>query len=669
MSGFLHTITAFIAQYPHFAYAAVLLLALSESLPVIGALVPGSAVIIALSALVPSGTLKLWPMLLAALLGAIIGDGFAFWLGHRYHRQILGRWPLSRQPGLLAKSEAFFSRHGDKSVFIARFTPGVRAVVPLFAGILHMPVGRFYVANILSALIWAPSHILPGVLVGASLGFFGAAAEPLAGLAMLLVVLGWLALQAVRMSISVGYPIIERGIEQARTWAASQDSRLASTVVALLDPARSQARVLSFLGLLLAGAAWLFLGILEDVVSGDPLVTADQSIYRALQDLRSPPADAVMIAITELGDTMVVIGVTAAVVLFLAWRQAWRVAAYWLAAVAGASALNTVIKLTLHRARPGDLLYSGASAFSFPSGHSTTNMALYGFLGFLVAREVRPALRPSVGIAATGFILLIAVSRLYLGAHWFSDVVAGLAFGTVWLAALIISYLRGTVRNVGGGALLAVALMALGIGGGFNIYQHHASDTYRYAVQLPASRSMSAEEWRREGWGQLPTWRVDLFGETEEPMTIQWAGSLEALATKLEQEGWHVAQPLTPASALSFVAPGVDPAAIAVLPRFSGGQLPALSLVRDVGSDRRLVLHLWPSELSLEGVGPVWSGSVITERISRLARLLTVSEVESDFNIPRDELARSVPGGVLKARQEAASGWDGEVWLGISGAP
>jgi len=385
VSGFLHTINAFIAEYPHLAYAAVLLLALSESLPVIGAFVPGSAVIIALSALVPSGTLKLWPMLFAALLGAIIGDGFAFWLGHRYHREILGRWPLSRQPGLLAKSEAFFSRHGDKSVFIARFTPGVRAVVPLFAGILHMSVGRFYVANILSALIWAPSHILPGVLVGASFGFFGAAAEPVAVLAMLLVVLGWLALQAVRMSISVGYPIIERGIEQARTWAASQDSRLASTVVALLDPARSQARVLSFLGLLLAGAAWLFLGILEDVVSGDPLVTADQSIYRALQDLRSPPADAVMIAITELGDTMVVIGVTAAVFLYLAWRQAWRVAAYWLAAVAGASALNTVIKLTLHRARPGDLLYSGASAFSFPSGHSTTNMALYGFLGFLRA--------------------------------------------------------------------------------------------------------------------------------------------------------------------------------------------------------------------------------------------------------------------------------------------
>ena len=134
----------------------MLLLALSESLPVIGAFIPGSAVIIALSALVPGGTLKLWPMLAATFAGAVLGDGFAFWLGHRYHREILSRWPLDRNPEAVAKAEAFFTRHGDKSVFIARFTPGVRAVVPLFAGILHMRVRRFYLANILSALVWAP---------------------------------------------------------------------------------------------------------------------------------------------------------------------------------------------------------------------------------------------------------------------------------------------------------------------------------------------------------------------------------------------------------------------------------------------------------------------------------------------------------------------------------
>ena len=216
MSELLHTISGFIAEHPHLAYLAVFLLALSESLPVIGALVPGSAVIVAVSALVPGGTLKLWPLLLSAFIGAIIGDGLAFWLGHRSHRAVLSRWPLNRQPELVARSEAFFTRHGDKSVFIARFTPGMRAVVPLFAGILRMSARRFYLADFLSALIWAPAHILPGVLVGASLGRLGAEVEPLAILALLLVVVVWLLSHAVRLAIRHGYPVAERWIEWLR---------------------------------------------------------------------------------------------------------------------------------------------------------------------------------------------------------------------------------------------------------------------------------------------------------------------------------------------------------------------------------------------------------------------------------------------------------------------
>lgn len=664
MTEFIHTVTGFIADYPHLAYAAVLLLSLSESLPVIGAFVPGSAVIIALSALVPGGTLKLWPMLAAAFVGAIIGDGFAFWLGHRYHREILTRWPLNRAPELLARSEAFFTRHGDKSVFIARFTPGVRAVVPLFAGILHVPMRRFYVANILSALVWAPSHILPGVLVGASLGIFGAAAEPLALIALLLVILGWLLLQVARLVIRLGYPVVMRWVEEGRAWAANHNTKASRTLGALLDPERSEARVLFLLALLLLGAAWLFLGILEDVASGDQLVTADQSIYRFLQDLRTAPGDAMMVAFTELGDTVVVVGITAAVLLYLVWMRAWRTAGYWLAAVGGASALNTVIKLALHRTRPGEMFYTGASAFSFPSGHSTTNMAMYGFLGFLVARELRPTLRPAVGFAAITMVLLIATSRLYLGAHWFSDVVAGLAFGTLWLAVLDISYLRRPAPQVGAGRLIAVAVLALGIGGGANIYRNHASDMGRYAPQVPPGQVMTVAQWRQDGWKQLPAYRVDIGGEREEPLTIQWAGNLDKLAAELEQNGWRKAQPLSPASALAFAASGVQPAQLPVLPRFESGQLPGLAMVREAGSSARLVLRLWPSGLSVDGSAPVWVGSVIEESMVRILGLLTVTDVSDGFDAPRDNIAGSVPNGQLVTRSPATE-WDGGVWLGM----
>ncbi|WP_167362265.1 DedA family protein (plasmid) [Pseudomonas mandelii] len=201
------SVIAFLTAHPHVAYLAVFLLELSESIPIIGVVVPGTAVILALSTLVPSGVLLLWPLLVAATSGAIAGDGLSFWLGHRYHREILGLWPLNRHPELIQRSEAFFTRHGDKSVFLARFTPGVRAFIPLLAGTLGMAVSRFYAVNVASALTWAPSHILPGVLVGATFSILGAAAKPLAILLVVLVAAGWVVLHIVRWTLRRGiYP-------------------------------------------------------------------------------------------------------------------------------------------------------------------------------------------------------------------------------------------------------------------------------------------------------------------------------------------------------------------------------------------------------------------------------------------------------------------------------
>src|SRR5262249_37612136 len=157
------TVIEFVATYPHVAYGLVFLAALSEALPVVGVVVPGSLAILAISALVPTGAVRLWPLLVWATVGAIAGDGLSYWLGRRFKREILLHWPFSRYAQVASRSEAFFRAHGGKSVFLGRFVPALRAFVPLFAGIMEMPAHRFYIANILSALAWAPAHVFPGV--------------------------------------------------------------------------------------------------------------------------------------------------------------------------------------------------------------------------------------------------------------------------------------------------------------------------------------------------------------------------------------------------------------------------------------------------------------------------------------------------------------------------
>ena len=103
---------AFVSANAWLAYLTLFLAALLEAVPVVGSVIPGSTIILALSALVPGGELKLQWVLLAAIAGALLGDGSAFWIGHRSQREILSTWPLTKYPRVVAQSETFFHRWG-----------------------------------------------------------------------------------------------------------------------------------------------------------------------------------------------------------------------------------------------------------------------------------------------------------------------------------------------------------------------------------------------------------------------------------------------------------------------------------------------------------------------------------------------------------------------------
>lgn len=658
----LAAINAFVAAHSNGAYFVVLLLAFAEAIPIIGSIVPGSMLIIAIAALIPSGSVKFWPLMTAAFVGAIVGDGLPYLLGHRHREAILSRWPLKRYPTLVEKSRNFLHRHGGKSIFLARFTPAVRGFVPVVAGITGMPARRFYAANILSAFAWAPAHILPGMLLGASLTLAGAAAGRLALLLGLLVLLIWLLIALLRLVHDRCQPLLAGALERTRQWSLSCESWLARQLRSLVDPDRSETRALALWAAAVGAAAWLFLAVLEDVVSGDPLVRADAAIYHALQSLRTPLGDQLMIGITELGDTAVTTSVTAIVLIWLLWQRSWRAAAYWAAAVGVAAALNTIVKLAIHRPRPGDLAYAGASEFSFPSGHATVNTVLWGFLAFLVTRQVRAAWRLPIFATAACFAFLIAFSRLYLGAHWFSDVVGSLAFAGAWVIVLAIAYVRHRRPRFDPRPLAAIAGCTLLVTGGANILGNHAGDLRRYAIRYNVP-VLSVADWEASGWRQLPARRTDLTGELEEALTIQWAGSLAALRDPLMRSGWRMAGRWTAADALSWLATD-DPRKLPVMPSLQAGQLPSLTLVRvtDPDSRSRMVVRLWPANRVLGGPAAqrLWLGSIVEERISRplsMVSLVTARTAGCPARLIQPLL------GARAVTREAGSGCEGQVLL------
>jgi len=166
----IETIIAWVHAHPHYAFMAIFFLAFVESLPIAGSFVPGASAIIAIAAILPKDAENLLPAFAAAA-GASTGDGFSFWLGHHYERAVLAHWPMKNYPNLVRRGEDFIRENGVKSVVLARFTPPVRALVPLLAGVLEMRVPRYMFGNIVAAILWAVAHVSFGAFVGHSASF------------------------------------------------------------------------------------------------------------------------------------------------------------------------------------------------------------------------------------------------------------------------------------------------------------------------------------------------------------------------------------------------------------------------------------------------------------------------------------------------------------------
>ncbi|MDE1896156.1 MAG: DedA family protein, partial [Rhodospirillales bacterium] len=168
------------------AYGLAFLLAAAEAFPVVGALVPGTAIIVGLGALVPGGALVMWPLIGFTAFGALAGDGPSYLFGRHYKQRAMRMWPLRARPGLLVAGEVFFARHGSKAVLISRFLPGVRAAIPMVAGMSGMSAVRFYAVDICAATLFALAHIWFGMAIGASLTVLHAIAGRLVVLVLIL---------------------------------------------------------------------------------------------------------------------------------------------------------------------------------------------------------------------------------------------------------------------------------------------------------------------------------------------------------------------------------------------------------------------------------------------------------------------------------------------------
>lgn len=167
MHDIVHSCIQFIRLHGAWAGPVMFIVSFGESFVGLSLLFPGTTIMVIAGTLVrwpfnPHGVLDVWPLLIGGILGAVTGDAISFWFGRHFGHMLDKHWYFVRHPQLLSRGYSFFDRYGTTSVFIGRFFGPVRAAIPLVAGIMNMSWRQFWIANIGSALIWAPALLLLG---------------------------------------------------------------------------------------------------------------------------------------------------------------------------------------------------------------------------------------------------------------------------------------------------------------------------------------------------------------------------------------------------------------------------------------------------------------------------------------------------------------------------
>ncbi len=423
-------------------YVLVFAVVVLECQAVLGLFMPGESLVLVAGFLAGRGGFDIRLMIATVAGAAIVGDSIGYEFGRKFGREWLRRHGarVGIRDEHFARIDRFIARHGGKSVFLSHFLHIFRALMPFIAGANRMPYRRFFVFNASGCVLWASLFTLLGYFFGESWHvierWIGRAGAIVGAVVVVVFVFGrlwtWLA---------------QHELELRNQWAAF----IARPAVAAFR--RRFAREIEFiedrltpggyLGLhLTIGAVvvllsgWWFGGIVEDVIHHDPLVTVDYAVVAWFNQHATPTTTAIAVAVTFGGSGPFLTAASSVAGIVFIVKKAWYRLAALALAVGGGALLNLAVKYLFHRARPvveHPLVH--LSTYSFPSGHTIGATLFYGLVACYLVHDAKAwRWRVLPPLAACVIVLLVGTSRIYLGAHYLSDVLGAMALGILWLA-------------------------------------------------------------------------------------------------------------------------------------------------------------------------------------------------------------------------------------------
>lgn len=606
MSVWLDNLVTWLGTHPLAAGAVIFAIAFCDAAIVLGAVVPALPLIFAVGVLIGLGEISGPYAIVCAALGAFTGDAVSFWIGHRWGPRLRGAWPFSRYPQLLERGETLFRRNAMKSILIARYVGPIRPFVPAIAGMSRMPLKRYLPVSVFAAISWAVLFLLPGWMLGEAYDAVAAVADRLTIVLFALLAVIALAWASVLYTWRWFANHADTLLARALKWTRAHPL-LGRYAAALIDPNRPESASLMVLAACLLAIGWAWFALLATVLMrGEPLLL-DLRVHEAMYALRNPLADRLMAALASLGDPVVLVPAAGLALLWLLFRRRWIAAAHWIAALAFGLALTAALGAAIDMPRPPTAL----SGFGFPSVAVTMTTITFGFFAVLIAREFPGRQRVWPYLVSGAVVALLGFSRLYLGAHWLSDIVGGMLFGIVWLLVLGIAYRRHVARSLWMRPLAAIFYGSFVLAALWHAPRAIDPMLAQFAPQA-APATLDIDRWWQGDWATLPPQRKERDANLRWPLDVQVAGPLAPLQARLEAQGWRVQPQARWRATVGLLDDDTPPSRQPVLPATLDASAETLLLRRRLADDRIQVLRLWRAHEQFIDGTPLWIGTTQT---------------------------------------------------------